>query len=329
MTKEQSVTEALMPIWQRILNREVNTRDDFFESGGNSYLALRLGEEIDRSFGRALPVGIVFYHPTIEKLAEFLAQEAPSSDRVSLVPLQVTGAGKPVFIVHWIIREVVKHLGKDRPIYGLSFGLAMARQPEFPSRIEDLAAHYIAEMRLAQPHGSYTLIGYSAGGVVAYEMAQQLIKQGETIDFLGLIDTYLPRDFFYQGGRLPLRQQVLNILRLPLAEIYDSLFHWYIAPLTAGRDEEIVAYHDFMMAETDFWLSYTPKTYQGKLTLFIASGIVACRNHKTPPEPFWITLNSKGDVETLAVPGRHRSMINGRNAKALAATIEEAINAHD
>ncbi|NJR75191.1 MAG: hypothetical protein HC773_19260 [Scytonema sp. CRU_2_7] len=86
--------------------------------------------------------------------------------------------------------QLAHHLGIDQPFYGLqSLGLYGESQPY--TRIEDMAAYYIEELRVVQPQGPYLLGGWSMGGIVAFEMATQLQKQGDKVALLALLDSLL------------------------------------------------------------------------------------------------------------------------------------------
>ena len=88
------------------------------------------------------------------------------------------------------ISGLAAHLGQDQPVYGLVQGLDGNR---FFTRVEELAAHYLKDVRALCPQGSLFLGGHSFGGLVAFEMAQQLRKAGEEVDLLALIDPTPPR----------------------------------------------------------------------------------------------------------------------------------------
>jgi acetoacetyl-CoA synthetase len=90
------------------------------------------------------------------------------------------------------LRTFARGLNTDFAIYGFDSPGLDGRQPPF-DRVEDLAAHHLTHLRRAQPHGPYHLAGYSVGGLVAFEVAQRLSRQGETVAFLGLIDTFVSR----------------------------------------------------------------------------------------------------------------------------------------
>ncbi|HMC27505.1 MAG TPA: amino acid adenylation domain-containing protein, partial [Verrucomicrobiae bacterium] len=111
----------------------------------------------------------------------------------SIVEIQPKGSRPPLFLVHgvgggmfWGYTNLSRHLHPDQPIYALK-SRAMDGAPEFAT-IEEMAAHYLADVRKVQPHGPYYLGGYCFGGNVAYEMAQQLKADGEEVAFLGLIN---------------------------------------------------------------------------------------------------------------------------------------------
>jgi thioesterase domain-containing protein len=113
------------------------------------------------------------------------------------VTIQIGGSKPPLFCVHAIdgnvlvFQNLARHLDPDQPVYGLQAkGLDGKQAPH--TRFEDMAADYIKEIRTVQPEGPYLLAGYSSGGVVAFEMAQQLQAQGQQVELLALIDSYCP-----------------------------------------------------------------------------------------------------------------------------------------
>jgi thioesterase domain-containing protein len=307
----------LMSLWERLLPTigAVQVTDNFFDLGGTSFTALRLGEEIERSFGRSLPLGVIFARPTVAQLAALLDGSEEVTTSRSLLHLQA-GTGRPVFFVHRMLRTLVRPLHTDRPVYQLAYGLAAQTHdhpPGLPESLETLAAHYIDEMKAVQPHGPYTLTGYSAGGMVAYEMAQQLCHQGETVDFLGMIDSYIARDYLYRGDKHPLYRQVLNFLRVGLAELYRSHFHTRPAPDYADA------------AVLDFWTAYTPQPYTGKVTLFKASAIPSVMRQWVPVERAWKPVAAHLDI--VEVPGRHYTVIEEPHVRVLTAKLRACLSA--
>jgi amino acid adenylation domain-containing protein len=194
----RSPTElTLAKIWAEVLNIEpVGIDDNFFDLGGDSLLSVRLLEQIHQQFKRDLPLSALFVNPTIESLAGSLSFSTDSLPWCPLVPIQVAGTNPPFFCVHPIFGvvfpyyELAQHLGKNQPFYGLQpVGLDGATPL---TRIEDMAAHYIEALRQVQPKGPYFLGGWSFGGLVAFEMAQQLEKSGEEVALLAVLDAAAP-----------------------------------------------------------------------------------------------------------------------------------------
>ncbi|SRR5579883_3433341 len=195
----RSLTESkLAKIWEEILNIEqVGIHDNFFDLGGDSLLTVSLLEQIRKQFERDLSLTELFLNPTIENLAASLTSQTESPSWSPLVPIQPLGSNPPFFCVHPIFGvvfpyyELAHHLGKNQPFYGLQpIGLDGKNAPL--TRIEDMAAHYIEAIRSVQPQGPYFLGGWSFGGLVAFEMAQQLQKSGDKVAVLAMLDTLAP-----------------------------------------------------------------------------------------------------------------------------------------
>ncbi|NJN99267.1 MAG: hypothetical protein HC875_36825 [Anaerolineales bacterium] len=145
--------------------------------------------------GHSLPLTVFFKAPTVEQLANVIRknQTGPAVSSSSLVALQPYGSKPPFFCVpgnlgnvYVDLGDLARHLGLDQPFYGLQDGL------HNPARIEALAAHYLTEIRSVQPEGPYLLGGVCWGGLVAFEMAQQLQAQGQQVALLVLIEPVPP-----------------------------------------------------------------------------------------------------------------------------------------
>jgi thioesterase domain-containing protein len=160
-------------------------------------MAVRLFIEMEKVFSRTLPLATLFTASTIEQLAAVLRKRGWEAPYSSLVPLQPRGALPPFFCVHSLGANLVSYrhlawrLGNERPFYGLQpQGLDGKQEPH--TRVEDMAAHYIKEIKAVQPKGPYFLGGVCLGGVVAFEMAHQLRAQGDQVARLVLIDSHFP-----------------------------------------------------------------------------------------------------------------------------------------
>jgi thioesterase domain-containing protein/non-ribosomal peptide synthetase component F len=185
----------LQAIWENLLGTSpIGLNQNYFELGGTSILAVRLFAQITKEFQRKLPLSVLFEAQTVAQLAKVLQTDDSSSDWSPLVAIQPKGSRPPFFCIHGgggnvlIYRELSRHLGSDQPFFGLQ---AQGLDGERPclNTIEEMASLYVNEIRRKQPHGPYHLGGYCMGGTVAYEIAQQLRKQGEEVALLALFDT--------------------------------------------------------------------------------------------------------------------------------------------
>jgi amino acid adenylation domain-containing protein len=185
-------TETILcRLWAQILKiDQVGIDDNFFALGGHSLLAANLFTRLDETFGRSLPLGTLFTAPTVRALAEKYRAAEERNFR-SLVALRPGGSLPAIFAVPGVFGNVVgfadlaRELGADQPFYGLqSLGLDGKERPI--ETIEEMAHLYINEIRSVQARGPYALIGACFGATVVYEIARQLLKDGEAIAFLGL-----------------------------------------------------------------------------------------------------------------------------------------------
>lgn len=193
------IEKELATVWSEILgNPQVGIHDNFFELGGHSLLAVKLFAEMEKRFGKNLPLSALFQAPTIRQLADVIQRAEETVSWSPLVTIQAGDSQKlPLFCVHGagfnvlIYRDVALNLGSDQPVYGLQ---ARGLDGNRPVRLsfESIAADYIREIQTVQPEGPYMLGGLSNGGNIALEMAQQLRKQGQEVILLALFDTYGP-----------------------------------------------------------------------------------------------------------------------------------------
>jgi amino acid adenylation domain-containing protein len=236
-----SLEGQLTQIWSRILNVRPIARDDnFFELGGNSLLALRLFEQIQKVFGKNLPLATLFTAPTIAQLTEVMRDQGWSAPWSALVSIQPHGTKPPFFCIHPVGGNVLTYytlaeaMGTDRPFYGLqSKGLSGQQTPS--TSIEAMAADYLQEIKLIQPQGPYYLGGHSFGGFVAYEMALQLEKNGEKVAVLALFDCLGPNCLKkYQLSR----QLQIHLNNLAQSSLIESLS--YLQARIAGSLSKVV-----------------------------------------------------------------------------------------
>jgi amino acid adenylation domain-containing protein len=339
----------LTKIWEKLLGiRPIGPADNFFELGGHSLLVVRLFTEIHKVFGKHVPIATLFRAPTAETLAEALRQEGCASSWSSLVPIQAAGSNPPFFCVHSLnanlvsYRRLAAHLGKDQPVYGLQpQGLDGKRAPH--TSIQEMAKHYLEEIRTVQPEGPYYLGGVCLGGIVAFEMAQQLRMQGQEVALLAMIDSYYPKcPAFFRHGRF--RSTIASradyhlgeMLRLTskekLAYVLANIgrrtgsrvkrFTGRLNPDPAREDLFQSILQQVMAANSQAELSYVPHVYPGKITLFW------CSEQPIRANQDWRLGWSEvagGGLEVHGIPGRHLTMLTEPNISVLAGELRAAL----
>lgn len=330
----------LQAMWEQLFGiSPIGIDDNFFDIGGHSLLAMRLLMAIQRSTHQTFTLGTLLQSPTIRQLAGVIdagAWEVP----VPLVQLK-PGAGRPFFLVHSLagtfleLWAVLRALETSRPVLGLQArGLVAGQAPHL--RVGDMASEYIEHMRCVQPSGPYALGGYSFGGLVAFEMAQQLCRDGESVELLALIDTHA------HGRYLPLGQwlrycverthsRLRTLMSLPGRErigylqkkatvLVDRIrARFGLVPSRPDLVGDIVREANLpptlrrvrgamLLAMRD----YRPQPYPGKAVFLRAAG-----PGEYDPLPLWRKV-MRGGLEVVVTPGNHDEMICGANATALA-----------
>src|SRR5690606_2656617 len=169
---------------------------NFFEIGGHSLKAIQVMTRLVNESGIKLPLSILFKYPTVQTLALALeSKEKEVRKWNSLVPIKPFGHKDPLYIVHGAglnvlpFYSIANNLDPGQPVYGLQAkGLNGVDEPL--TSVEEIAAHYIAEIMEHNPRGPYALAGYSFGGILVFEMAKQLKANGKEVGKLILFDTY-------------------------------------------------------------------------------------------------------------------------------------------
>jgi amino acid adenylation domain-containing protein len=328
----------LIEIWKQLLERRpIGVRDDFFALGGHSLSAVAAAAAMEKQFDRRLPPGLLFEAPTVELLALRLRRGAAAGPQPSLVHLGTDGAARALFLVHQIegdvtrYRELAQQMAGQRPVYGLqAVGLEDRALPY--ESIEAMAAHYVREIRALQPHGPYAIGGHSSGGLIAFEMAQQLQAANERVEPLAIIDidaatcdgrsvTDAIRRRIETLRRLPPAQR-LTYLRIRLSAWIASVSHRAGATRAPSIVDDEAGYGAVRMTMERAVRAYRPSAYPGCVTLFRATD-------RTVTGTYGATLGwkrlARGGVRVIHVGGDHRTMLKGDAVRALGAAMNECL----
>jgi amino acid adenylation domain-containing protein len=352
-----SIEAKLVKIWERTLGtKPIGVTDNFFDLGGHSLMAVRLVAVIQDSLGKKLDLPSLFSAPTIEQIAACL-KNGGSRRASCLVRIQPKGSKPPLFCVYagggrvLPFCDLALELGPDQPLYGL-------RSPEsngrpLDARVESLADNYIRDIRQVQPQGPYYLAGASFGGLVAFEMANQLRAEGEEVALLAMLNTVNPAFFeslpvsesfqfrlrgylgkvkYHTEGFIHARPQERRRLIVELgrwAERQIGLLPWRAVyafcqrfglplPRPLRHNPEV-----FLFAGR----RYRPKPYPGRLSLFKAKEQKA--QFVPDPNLGWASL-AQGGIEIYEVPGNHMTMLDKPRVARLAEQLRASLQAaHD
>jgi amino acid adenylation domain-containing protein/non-ribosomal peptide synthase protein (TIGR01720 family) len=322
---ETAVGDALPPrtadelrlarIWEQALRSSpIDVRASFFDLGGDSLLAIRVIDEIAQVFGRDVPLAVLLQEPTIEGLAKALrAESRPWTPLVEIT----RGEGTPFVCVHPAGGNVLCYAELARlvapaPFYALQARGAEGDDPPYDD-VPTMAARYLADVRAQQPTGPYRLGGWSMGGLVAYEMAQQLLAAGEQVSLLALIETPTPDligdlpDEAAVLARLLEGRVALDTERLREMPAEQRLHHVLteaeqagVGPpgMDPGRARHLL---DVYTTHLEAVRRYRPRPYDGPTLVLRAARSADHGWDKLLTGP-WETVEVPGDHETILWP---------------------------
>ncbi len=346
VSPRDAVEMQLVQIWEDVLNqRPIGVRDDFFELGGHSLLAVKLMDRVKTTFDRKLSMAVLFRHPTIEDLAAKLRQQHEFDS--PLVEIRPTGNRPPLFLMHpaegnvLCYADLVRHLDVDIPVYGLQArGLTGEQEPH--KSIEAMVSDYIGLIRTVLPKGPYRLGGWSTGGLVAYEMARELVAQGEPVEIVVMLDTHLPQtdreppkidpgkrmaDFAKERGfELP-----SDFSAMPATKQIDVfLAHAKAAnAMPEGLGEEQVhrlqrRSSAVFQANMEAVQRYVVQPYSGRVVLVRATEAPKSGAGEPESDGGWSKFGAS--LEVVQVPGSHESMIKEPHARSATKFLERYLS---
>ncbi len=341
------VEEKLARIWAAVLGLDrVSRNANFFASGGHSLLAVKMLTLIEAEFGHSLNLTSLFRAPSIATLAELLQQRRTSSGSSSfVVSVQPEGTKPPLFAITapTLYREIAGHLGKTQPVIGLEPFNPLKRLELKYSSLEDVAGEFVKLIREIQPQGPYAVIGWCIGGALAFETAQQLVRMGHDVSFIGIIDGWAPyytrrwgglwlkaADFATRCKRLYAEKRAA---RWSVKSSIMKPFTWFgLAPRsdanTASSDPELEMIEQRAQEFSRYLWSlqdaYEPKPFHGRLHVFVSqyrpTGWLADSSLG------WGRL-ATGGAEAVNFEGDHESIFHGHGAGLAAAIIAAALKA--
>jgi amino acid adenylation domain-containing protein len=340
---EGTTQKRLAELWSQLLGAPVDDAlSDFFEIGGHSVLAVRLVSLIEKSFGRRIPLSRLFAAPTIAALAELLSEnDGASTAYTPVIPLVTEGTGTPILLFHPVggnvlcYKPLAKYLAGPRPIHAVEAPGAESEWPELPT-VEAMATSYLGAIKEAVGQGPYILVGWSFGGLVAFEVARQCLAQGLAVEALILLDAVADNRMARQLIREDEAEMLAHLLReqLPLdageirSRTGEERIEYLIRVgvehglLPSGFDAQrmrrlLQTYHVNALAAS----RYEPRpSLLRALLIRPESESVSTLNIDDDPLQGWGRVLEKG-VELTLVAGNHESMLMERTAPELARLI--------
>ncbi len=284
---------------------------------------------------RDLPATLMWDHESIDAVADALADQAPAPlAHANLITFQPDGDCTPLFFFPGVGGHPVSfaamstYLAPHHPCYGLYVPGVKGDQEPYTT-VEEIAAAMLTTLRAVQPCGPYQLAGYSFGGLLAYEAAQQLTRAGQTVSLLAIYDTFTAtaRTLRPRWQRVPLRAYLLatrpgrrkylrELLNRPRAAVESQL----VEGESAVEPREVDA-TDVAPANREATSLYEPRPYPGDVVVFRAMDRPTDTIfYKFHPSNGWGALAS-GCVSVVDLPGTHASVLNLKNSPAAAEAI--------
>jgi pimeloyl-ACP methyl ester carboxylesterase len=322
---DDPVYDDLRLMWIDLLGTSIlRPSDNFFNIGGNSLLAVQLFSKIAKKYRLNLPLSLLLEATDFQNFVNAVKiklnstkDSSPLNRKLpnaysSIVSIKASGQKNPVFCFHGVGGNVLNYMSlvpafsANRPLVGLQSRGMDGIQPMTDS-IEEMAKFYITEMKAVQPHGPYFLAGGSMGGTIAFEVAQQLTLQGETIEKLVMFDTFGPNinikvydksdRSFWQNLKISFfyrRKTFTNKVKVKFLNLFNQRI-----PL------EIRLFNLEMNNYQALW-KYRPQIYSGDLHIIRAK--MKSAGWYSDPLMGW-SETIIGKIETYEIEGNHNDFI--------------------
>jgi thioesterase domain-containing protein/acyl carrier protein len=352
------IERRLARIWCSILGLEtIEKTADFFELGGHSLLAARLLARIEAEFGQRLSLLTLFKAPSIGEQARLLMHGGQREyDFRQVVRLQPNGSKPPLIAIHntgVYYYNLSRRLGPGQPLTALQlFDPSIARQSR-PQSLEGIAAEYVRLIYKFQANGPYKLIGWCVGGVLAFEVARQLVEMGHEVSLLAVIDAWAPghnkrlsrlrailADYSYRWQligadwrRVTSREQSIAAF-LAQRVLSKRLLRWFGRPQADAQARVSFETRASSAENYDQWLlgyleevaqGYEPRPYPGKITLLCSTQ--EPKGLFLDPQMGWGAF-ALGGVDVAVIDGDHFTVFKGEGLEQMAAHIGRAMGVH-
>jgi thioesterase domain-containing protein len=273
------IEQRIAAVWADVLNLPVDRigrHDNFFAIGGNSLRAVQVMRGLSEQVGyRSLSIQIMFENPMFKELASRLETPILSTEEwqsfARVLPLRASGTDSPLFCIHpiigvgWAYAGLLPVIDSNRPIYAIQ---ARGFEGEsLPNSMEEMVSDYIAIIRSIQPSGPYHLCGWSFGGFVAHAIATQLQATNETVNFLGVLDTFFPNKN-NQAPNADLHRMVRLLIVQSLLEF--GIDKSSVSEVLINRILDVVGNNAALLS------GYSPQKFAGKM-LFVRATIISSR----------------------------------------------------
>lgn len=342
-TSRHPTSENVQEIWEKVFRRSpIHLTDNFYDLGGNAERADAICAALAETYGLRVPGAVITHAPTIRELAALL-QHDPLPSLSPLIKIKSGSEEHPIFFAHGLSGMVeyhilAQHIPTNHAIYGTQARGLDGREEPFES-IPEMATYYLDALIEKQPAGPYLLVGYSFGGLVALEMAQQLLARGQRIAMLALVDAYPHPRFMRLAQRMRMLVKRIRTHAGTMSGMSTSGGLTYFvrgvkrrlhlaAPLEIGKRPEI---SEISLANTMPWVnqksywayaSYKPKPYPGTID-FVSTEIQTF----FPGNPASVWKHLSAGLRTTKIPGDHLNILSTEYkplAKALTQFIQSA-----
>ena len=344
-TRHAPLTPAeakVLAIWRDALRLpDLGTEDDFFEAGGDSLLAVKMLARVERELGIRIPVRTLVEARTVRRIAAMLADPLRSSLPRGVVRVREGDPERPLFFLPGLggIALQFEHLAARLRTRRAVFVVELHELEVEPAVLESLcetAAAIVRRMREAQAQGPYSILGYSYGGNLAVEVASELMRQGQQVELVAVLDAYAPGSVRNPSGLNKLVEHLRILRRMRWHEAYDYLASRVLRRLGLRAPEPEPAPPmpesdlERRLAETEVlgrraFHSYRPGPFEGRIVLVHASDLGDWMEIADPSGTCGWGEICNGGVDVIRIGCKHLDLFREPNLSELARRLDEVL----